>query len=140
MKKLLKSGKELRVFDVQEQDLIAFSAAAKQYGVLFTVIKNSQDGNGHVDVIAKAEDVSKLNRILEKMDYAVPEQTQEETEPKKAGPRVRQESRSAERGTGLTQGSRSDPRSVRAKIQQIKVRQEQMPVEPILPGKEEKSR
>lgn len=139
MKKLLKSGKELRVFDVQEQDLSTFSAAARQYGVLFTVIKHSQDSNGHVDVIAKAEDVSKLNRILEKMDYTVPEQAQEDFAAKKADPRVRQESRSAERGTGLTQETQSDPRSVRARIQQIKIRQEQMPVEPILPG-EDKSR
>ncbi|MDD4808412.1 MAG: PcfB family protein [Oscillospiraceae bacterium] len=136
MKKLLKSGKELRVFDVQEQDLSAFATAAKQYGVLFTVIKHSQDGNGHVDVITKAEDVSKLNRILEKMDYAVPEQG--DSEPKKADPRVRQESRSAERGTGwMPENQRTtDPHSIRAKIQQIKIRQEKMPVEPVLPGKE----
>ena len=43
MKQLLKSGKELRVFDVQEQDLEAFATAAKQYGVLFTVIKQGEE-------------------------------------------------------------------------------------------------
>ena len=136
MKQLLKSGKELRVFDVQEQDLTAFSAAAKQYGVLFTVIQHSRDETGHVDVIAKAEDVSKLNRILEKMDYAVPVQAQEESTAKKAESRAQPANKSAERGTGLTQESRSDLRSVRAKIQQIKIKQEQIPVEPVLPGKE----
>lgn len=137
MKQLLKSGKELRVFDVREQDLPGFAAAAKQYGVLFTVIKHSQDGSGHVDVIAKAEDVSKLNRILDKMDYAVPQQAQEEPASKKAASRAQPESRSAERGTGWNQEAPSiDPRSIRAKIQQIKIRQEQMPVEPVLPGKE----
>lgn len=136
MTRLLKSGKELRTFDLQQADMPAFVEAAKRYGVLFTIIKNSKDENGHVDVLAKAEDVSKLNRIFEKMQYAVPEQVQEETEQKKADPRVRQESRSVERGTGSKQETRSDPRSVRAKIQQIKIRQEQLPVEPILPGKE----
>lgn len=140
MTRLLRSGKELRTFDLQQSDMPAFAEAAKRYGVLFTIIKNSKDENGHVDVLAKAEDVSKLNRIFEKMQYAVPEQTQEDSEPKKADPRAQQESRSAERGTGLTQETQSEERSVRAKIQQIKIRREQMPVEPILPGKEERSR
>lgn len=140
MTRLLRSGKELRTFDLQQSDMPAFAEAAKRYGVLFTIIKNSKDENGHVDVLAKAEDVSKLNRIFEKMQYAVPEQAQEDSEPKKADPRAPQENRSAERGIGLTQETQSDPRSVRAKIQQIKIRREQMPVEPILPGKEERSR
>lgn len=140
MTRLLRSGKELRTFDLQQLDMPTFAEAAKRYGVLFTIIKNSKDENGHVDVLAKTEDVSKLNRIFEKMQYAVPEQAQEDSEPKKADPRAPQESRSAERGTGLTQETQSEPRSVRAKIQQIKIRREQMPVEPILPGKEERSR
>lgn len=141
MTRLLKSGKELRTFDLQQSDLPAFAEAAKRYGVLFTIIKNSKDETGHVDVLAKAEDVSKLNRIFEKMNYAVPEQALEEAEPKKAGSRAPHESRSVERGTGWNQEApTTDPHSVQAKIQQIKIRQEKMPVEPILPGKEERSR
>ena len=72
MNALLRSGKELRVFDLKEPDLPAFQQAAKQYGVLFSVIKDTANGNGHVDILAKAEDVSKLNRIYEQLGYTVP--------------------------------------------------------------------
>ena len=123
MTRLLKSGKELRVFDLKESDLQKFRAAAKQYGVLFSVIKNSRDTNGHVDVLSRAEDVAKINRIFDKLNYAVPEpeQGQEDRVAKKADPRVRPESRSAERGTGLTPEEtldQSDPRSAFAEIWQ----------------------
>lgn len=141
MTRLLKSGKELRVFDLQESDLQKFRAAAKQYGVLFSVIKNSKSENGHVDVLSRAEDVAKINRIFDKLEYAVPErsQSQEESGAKKADPHVRQEIRSAEHGTGSTHETtqkQTDPRSVLAKIRQIKIRQEKLPVEPVLPGKD----
>lgn len=140
MTRLLKSGKELRVFDVKATDLPQFRAAAKQYGVLFSVIKHSKDENGNVDVLTRAEDVSKINRILEKMNYTAPVQTQSEEEKsaKKADPRARQERKSNERGTGWNQEDpqKTNPNSIRAKIQQIKIRHEKLPVEPVLPGKD----
>lgn len=83
MNALLRSGKELRVFDLKEQDLTFFKQEAKKYGVLFSVIKDGANGNGHVDILAKAEDVSKLNRIFERLHYAAPEQTRLEDEPVK---------------------------------------------------------
>ena len=127
MNALLRSGKELRVFDLKEQDLTVFKQEAKKYGVLFSVIKDGANGNGHVDILAKAEDVSKLNRIFERLHYAEPF--------KKAGSRVPQESRSAERGTGWKQEKAEieEPLSVIARIRQYKRQERQTPP---LPGKE----
>ena len=136
MNALLRSGKELRVFDLKEQDLTVFKQEAKKYGVLFSVIKDGANGNGHVDILAKAEDVSKLNRIFERLHYAAPEQTRLEDEPlKKAESRVLQENRSAERGTGWKheKAEIEEPLSVIARIRQYKRRERQSPP---LPGKE----
>lgn len=137
MNTLLRSGKELRVFDLKEQDLPAFQQAARQYGVLFSVIKDTASGNGHVDILAKAEDVSKLNRIFERLHYAAPEQVQAEEESlKKAASRVPHESRSAEHGTGWKpeRTAHEQPDSVIARIRQYKIRQAEQ--KPNLPGKD----
>lgn len=136
MNALLRSGKELRVFDLKEPDLAIFKQEAKKYGVLFSVIKDGVNGNGHVDILAKAEDVSKLNRIFERLHYAAPERAKSEDEPlKKAESRVLQENRSAERGTGWKQEKAAieEPLSVIARIRQYKRQERQTPP---LPGKE----
>lgn len=137
MNALLRSGKELRVFDLKEQDLSAFQQAAKQYGVLFSVIKDTVNGNGHVDILAKAEDVSKLNRIFERLHYAAPKQVPTEEDPlKKAASRVPHENRSAERGIGWKpeKTAHEQPDSVIARIRQYKVRQAERKSH--LPGKD----
>lgn len=132
MNALLRSGKELRVFDLKEPDLAIFKQEAKKYGVLFSVIKDGANGNGHVDILAKAEDVSKLNRIFERLHYAAPERAKSEDEPlKKAESRVPQENRSAERGTGWPQEMmENEPISVIDRIRQHKRQSRQSPPRP----------
>lgn len=128
MTRLLKEGKELRVFDVKETDLTDFAKSAKQYGVLFSVIKYSKNEFGNVDVLTRAEDVSKINRILEKLQYIAPtqKQTQGGDSAKKAESRVPQEIKSDGRGIGSKQETamRNNPKSVRSKIISIKLSQE----------------
>lgn len=128
MTRLLKEGKELRVFDVKESDLTKFAEAAKQYGVLFSVIKNGRDELGNVDVLARAEDVSKINRILEKMQYTapIPDQSKEGDPAKKADSRALQEQKSDGRGIGSRPETtvRNNPNSVKAKIISIKLSQD----------------
>ena len=132
MNALLRSGKELRVFDLKEQDLTAFKREAKKYGILFSVIKDTASDSGHVDILAKAEDVSKLNRVFERLHYAAPEKKPTEDEPlKKAESRVPQESRSAERGTGWPQEMmENEPISVIDRIRQHKRQSRQTPPRP----------
>jgi len=135
MTRLLKEGKELRVFDVKEHDLTEFSKAAKQYGVLFSVIKNGRDEYGNVDVLARAEDVSKINRILEKMQYIAPtqEQSVEGNRTKKADSRAPLEQRSVEHGIGSMQEetARNNYKSVKEKIISLKLSQDKQHSAPI---------
>ena len=69
---MLRSGKELKVFTVRQGDLKKFTQEAKKYGVLYCVLTDRQnkDPNAEVDVIARAEDASKINRIKERFDLA----------------------------------------------------------------------
>ena len=63
---MLKSGKELRVFAVKDKDLERFCREAKKYGVLYCVLKDKNSKDGLTDVMVRAEDASKINRIFER--------------------------------------------------------------------------
>ena len=69
---MLRSGKELKVFTVRQKDLAKFTKEAKKYGVLYCVLTDRQnkDPNAEVDVIARAEDASKISRIVERFNLA----------------------------------------------------------------------
>ena len=65
---MLKSGKELKVYTITQKDLGKFAKEAKRYGVLYCVLRDraNPDPNAAVDVIARAEDASKIQRITER--------------------------------------------------------------------------
>ena len=69
---MLRSGKELKVFTVKNGDLKKFTQEAKKYGVLYCVLtdRKNKDPNAEVDVIARAEDASKISRIVERFNLA----------------------------------------------------------------------
>ena len=67
---MLRSGKELKVFAVQDQDLQKFCEEAKRYGVLYTVLKDRDANDGLTDIMVRAEDASKINRIFERFKLA----------------------------------------------------------------------
>lgn len=68
---MLKSGKELKVFTVKEDDLKNFTENAKRYGVLFCALKGKgKSADGMVDIMVRAEDASKINRIVERFKLA----------------------------------------------------------------------
>ena len=69
---MLKTGKELKVYTITQKDLATFSKEAKRYGVLYCVLKDRKntDPNAAVDVIARAEDASKIQRITERFRLA----------------------------------------------------------------------
>ena len=73
LKHLLQSGSDLKVFTVQGQDNYhEFIREAKRYGMLFSVVKRTKDDRelGIYDIMVRAEDASKLNRIIEKHHLA----------------------------------------------------------------------
>ena len=67
---MLRSGKELKVFAGKTEDLKKFCEAAKQYGVLYCVLKDKNATDGLTDIMVRAEDASKINRIFERFQLA----------------------------------------------------------------------
>lgn len=100
MSRLLKEGKELKVFRIKESDLAEFQAFAKK-NVLFAAVKDKRAESGMVDLITNVDFVSQVNLFMERRGYPAPAKAQEDAS-KKAAPRVPQENSSQERGNGLT--------------------------------------
>ena len=73
---MLRSGKELKVFAVRDKDLETFCKAAKEYGVLYCVLRDKDSKDGITDIMVKAEDAPKINRIYERFGLATVDMTQ----------------------------------------------------------------
>ena len=68
---MLKSGKELKVFTVSEEHLKQFALEAKRYGVVYCALRGKErSADGMVDIMVRAEDASKINRIVERFKLA----------------------------------------------------------------------
>lgn len=67
---MLKSGKELKVLALNQKDLMQFCGVAKKYGVLYCVLKEKNNKDGIVDIMIRAEDASKVSRIVDKFELA----------------------------------------------------------------------
>ena len=67
---MLKSGKELKVFAVKDKDLTRFCTEAKKYGVLYCVLRDRDANDGITDVMVRADDVSKVNRVFERFNLS----------------------------------------------------------------------
>lgn len=100
--RLLKEGRELKVFRIKESDIKTFGAFSKQYGVLFAGIKDKRREDGMIDLISSVDYAAQVNHILERLGYPAPVRTQEVDTSKKADPRAQPVSSSPGRGSGLT--------------------------------------
>lgn len=67
---LLRSGKELKVYALRNEDLKTFCKEAKRYGVLYCVLKEKGSSGGICDIMVRAEDASKISRIVDKFELA----------------------------------------------------------------------
>lgn len=68
---MLKSGKELKVFTIDEEHLKQFATEAKRYGVVYCALRGKEkSADGMVDILVRAEDASKINRIVERFHLA----------------------------------------------------------------------
>lgn len=77
---MLKSGKALNVFAVKDSELERFAKAAKQYGVLYCVLKDRSADDGLTDVMVRADDAGKINRIFERFNLATIDMASVKTE------------------------------------------------------------
>ncbi len=138
LKQLLKSDKPLCILQIKEQDIHKFNKEAKKYGVLFTAVADKTHQSEFCDIIAKQEDVAKLNYIMEKMGYASPNysmsekvEEQPEQHDKSEGGSKNSRPRANERQSGkkyTSRGENSQRRtenarpSVKGKVAVIKAR------------------
>ncbi len=68
---LLRSGEEIKLFSVQGEDrFLAFVSEAKRYGVLYSVVKRTEEDASRsvYEFAIKASDAAKINRIIEKLE------------------------------------------------------------------------
>ena len=67
---MLRSETPLKVFAVKDSELQLFCKEAKKYGVLYCVLKDKDANDGLTDIMVRAEDASKINRIFERFKLA----------------------------------------------------------------------
>lgn len=74
---LIRSGKELKLFTFTEEQFAEFKKEAKRFGIVFSAVHRSEKdiADGTYDVLCKAEDAVRLQRILERMGVAEVEVT-----------------------------------------------------------------
>jgi len=63
---MLTLNKELKVFSVKKDEFDKFKDEAKKYGVLYCALGDKNSSDGIVDILVKAEDAGKINRIVER--------------------------------------------------------------------------
>lgn len=66
LESMLRSGKPLKVYTFADSDLKKFKEVAKKYGVLYTVLQDRDSKDGVFDVMVRADDESKIARIVER--------------------------------------------------------------------------
>ena len=68
--KMLRSGKELKVFAVKDQDLKTFHHQAKVYGMTYCVLKDRDAKDGITEIMAYAQDAGQINRIFSRCNLS----------------------------------------------------------------------
>lgn len=128
LKKLLKEGKEIRVFCLDKDKLAEFKQHAKDYGIVYSALKQKNDESNIIDILIKAEDTPRVNRILEKMNYPLPGEDEKTSEKIKANEQAkksvsaaRSEKASSEPSIGSIMPTKNDERrSVKERIDELK--------------------
>lgn len=98
MTTLLKSGKQLKIYSIPQDDLGSFVQAAKKYGIMYSAIRTPKSmKDGTVDIMAKAEDAARINYIIEKYNLvSVSEKATIETEKQPEKSKALEQSQSKE--------------------------------------------
>lgn len=65
---MIRTEKELKIFSVKKDELKIFCKAAKSYGILYCALVSGKNRNidDMVDIMVKAEDAPRINRIIER--------------------------------------------------------------------------
>lgn len=129
MGRLLRIGKELKVFHIKEDDLTDFRLYAKK-NVLFATVKDVRRTDGMIDLISNVDYVSQINHFLLSRGYPAPAREQEDNTPKKAVPRAQPATSSPERGNGSnltpTRATTDEKPSVKGRLASLRAASEGM--------------
>lgn len=71
---MLKQGKELKVFEIDDRNLKKFCEAAKKYGVIYHVLKDKSKDDHKCDIMIRAEDSNTVDRIFDRFKLGVDNQ------------------------------------------------------------------
>lgn len=78
---MLKSGKPLEIFSLRERDLAKFAQGAKQYGIVYCILRNTKNSpDGLCDILVRAEDAPKISRLVERFKFATVDKAKIENE------------------------------------------------------------
>jgi hypothetical protein len=81
LKSMLKSGKPLEIYSIKERDLARFSQGAKEYGIVYCVLRNTKNNpDGLCDIMVKADDAPKIARLAERFNFATVDKAKIERE------------------------------------------------------------
>ncbi|MCK9480109.1 MAG: PcfB family protein [Firmicutes bacterium] len=132
IQKLIKEGKQLCILQIDKNDLSTFNGESKKYGVLYTAVADKTGDSNLVDIIAKHEDIGRLNYIMEKMGCPIPDKDdfieEQHEQPKNAPARATKEdapqkSKSKAHGNGskkMPEAERTTKPSVKETLDKLK--------------------
>ncbi len=135
---MLKSGKELKIFTIKQEDFKKFASEAKRYGILYCALVNAKnkDKDGIIDIMVKTEDAARINRIVDRFivnyDEATIKSEINKTREKSSNPSsAKTEKNPLSKPSSQmqrTSGQGTKPRkSVRKKLEEIKKGLEKQP-------------
>jgi len=71
LKSMLKSGKPLEIYSLKERDLKRFAKGAKEYGIVYCVLRNTKGNpDGLCDIMVRSDDAPKIARVAERFTFA----------------------------------------------------------------------
>lgn len=82
LKKLIKENRNITFFEVPKDQLKDFAKEAKRYGLTYSAIRE-RNGSGPVELIVRADDAVRVNRIAERLRLATVTM-EKQTDPTKA--------------------------------------------------------
>ncbi len=119
LKKLIRENRNITFIEVPRDQLKNFAREAKRYGVQYTAIRE-HTGTGPVELMVRADDAARVNRIAERLRLATVtmEKQEERSDPMKAKTARESANLSEPISTRYNSAERDKP-SVKTKLKEI---------------------
>ncbi len=116
---MLRQGKPIKVFEIDDKSLRKFCEEAKKYGVMYHVLKDKNRKDGKCDIMVRKEDVPKVNRIFDRFGLGVDHKAVIQKSVARKADRMRRKNRDLKKAPMISlsknclrnRGSRKKPRT-----------------------------